>query len=384
MLSMGKRYKVLEVRGIPLYIGSSWIVIAALYVYGMYLQLESFTPASEAITLSLVSAFLFFGGVLLHEVAHAMVARGFDVPVTGITLVFWGGATEARANAKGPMVELLIAAAGPASTLALSVIFELVGDAMNPGAARQVVHYLAALNLLFAIFNALPGFPLDGGRVVLAATWAVTKQRRVALLAAGWSGVIVGAGMLAYAVFQLANGADGVWAVWLGFIGFTLISTGRTMPRRVALRDALEGATVADAMRPPPESIPATTTLRDAYQRVIAPEPQRTFPVTDAGIVVGTIGAESARRGATRADRPVRDAMRPPAASVIVAPTDGLDDGLEWLAGREALVVRADGVPVGSIAPPDVERWYRLRTEPASVVRPGMTAPGVVPPRPDL
>ena len=131
MLTTGRRYRVLEVRGIPLYVGTSWLVIFALYLYGEYLQLSSVTDAADAGLLAVLSSVLFFGGVLVHEVAHAVVARAFDVPVSGITLVFWGGATEARANAKGPLVELLIAAAGPGSTLALAGIFWAVGESMG-------------------------------------------------------------------------------------------------------------------------------------------------------------------------------------------------------------------------------------------------------------
>jgi Zn-dependent protease len=374
MLSTGRRYRVLEVRGIPLYVGTSWLVIVGLYLYGEYLRLSGVTDAREAVMLAALSAVLFFGGVLAHEVAHAIVARAFDVPVSGITLVFWGGATEARANAKGPWIELLIAAAGPLSTLALAGVFTLIAGAMDPGLGREVMRELAFLNLLFAGFNALPGFPLDGGRVVMAAAWAISRRRRLALQVAGWSGVIVGAAMLILGFQRLIDGRNPAWGIWLGFVGFTLFGVGRQMPRRVELRDQLEGAIVADAMRPPPEPVPGSASLSEALDHGLREHPGRTFPVTEAGRVVGTISMDSARRvGARDPLRPVREAMRPLATSVVLSPDEPLDDALEWLAGRQALVLR-DGVTVGALTVDDVEAWYEGGRQPA----------GAVPPRPDL
>ncbi|MEX0984041.1 MAG: site-2 protease family protein [Actinomycetota bacterium] len=373
MFGTGKRYRVLEVRGIPLYVGTSWLVVAGLYLYAEYLQLSRFTDATEAVVLAAISATLFFGGVLVHEVAHAVVARAFDVPVSGITLLFWGGATEARSNVKGPIVELLISAAGPGSTLALAGIFAFVGSQMDPGLARETVRDLAWLNTIFAIFNALPGFPLDGGRIVLALTWAISHRRRLALVVAGWSGVLVGGAMLAVGVLQITGGDNPVWGIWLGFIGFTLFGAGRQMPRRVALRDQLEGATVADAMQPPREAVPATASLSEALDRVLRDHPERSFPVTDAGRVIGTVSMDSARRvGGRDPLRPVRDATRGLATAAVLAPDEPLDDALEWLGGREGLVLR-DGVLVGSLSPTDVEAWYVRRHAPE----------GAVPPRPD-
>jgi Zn-dependent protease len=351
----------------------SWVVIAALYMYGEYLQIERFTTPSEAGMLAALSATLFFGGVLLHEIAHAVVARAFDVPVAGITLVFWGGATETRANAKGPLVEFLISAAGPGSTLLLAGIFSAIANGMDPGLARAVIHDLAWLNLIFAAFNALPGFPLDGGRMVLATTWGITHRRRLALQVAGWSGVVVGGGMIAYGVLQLTDGGRGVWGIWLAFIGFTLFATGWQMPQRIALRDEIGDATVADAMRPPLNSVPATASLTQALDHVLRDEPTRAFPVTEAGRVIGTISMDSARRvGGRDPLRPVRDATRPLTTTPVLAPEDPLVDALEWLGGRDGMVLR-DGALVGALAPVDVEAWYKRLHEPA----------GTVPPRPD-
>jgi len=377
----GRRYRVATVRGIPLYVDAGWLLIAAVYLSFEYLNLSSsaWEPTSaEAFGLALLSFALFFGGVLVHESAHAVVARAFDLPVASITFVFWGGATETPANARGPLVEFLVAGAGPASTLLLAGGFTLTHGAMEPSLMRGIVGELAFLNLLFAGFNALPGFPLDGGRMLLAATWGVTRNRRTGLRIAGYGGLVVGAGFVGLAALALIRQGDIGRGFFFGYLGSVLIATGRSMGQRIALRDLLVTGTVSDAMRPPAATVPAAASLADALDHGLRDEPGRTFPVVEAGRVIGTVSMASARRiGARDPLRQVREATLPLNQGPVVAPDDSLDDAFEWLSGREALVVR-DGVLVGVLAPADVERWYRRRYEPGAV-----TPADRPPPRPD-
>ena len=195
---MGGRWKIATFRGIPLYVGSSWLAIAAIYIWGQYVGLtQGFARESPgtALTLAVLTGFLFFGSVLLHEAAHAATARALDIPVSGITLVFWGGATETRANARGPLGEFLVAFVGPATTLLMAGVFWVATRATH-GTLRDVLAYLAVLSLYFAGLNTLPGFPLDGGRMLLATVWGITRSRRTALRVAGYVGVAVGVGLL--------------------------------------------------------------------------------------------------------------------------------------------------------------------------------------------
>ena len=375
MFGTGTRYRILTVRGIPIYVASSWLFMAAFYTW---IEYQRFSPRLgggdqvaiwSAVALSFV---LFFGAIAIHEAAHALVARGFGLPVSGITLVFWGGYTETRSNAKGPLREFLVAAAGPASTLVIAGLLWTIGRDMDPGMARTVVRHLAGLNLLFAIVNALPGFPLDGGRMLLATAWGLTGKRRTGMQVAGVVGTIVGFGFFAFAVNSLSKG-DPNWLLPLFLVGSTLVGAGRAMPARIKLRDQLSAGRVGDVMRPPPEAIPASMSLGEAVGRWLGQAEGRTFPVTDAGRVVGTLTSERARRvGAREPARPVRDAMVSIHEVPVLGPGDGLDDAAEWLAGHEGLVLEG-GVLVGAIGPADLDRWYRLRHDPAAV-----------PARPDL
>jgi len=354
----GNRWKVATVRGIPLYVSTSWFVIAALYIWLRYEDLTGlFVEPAEAATIAVLAAVLFFGSVLLHEAAHAIMARSLDLPVSGITLVFWGGATETKASGKGPLGEFLVAFVGPATTLALAGIFWL-GESLTNGLVADTMGSLAVLSLIFAGFNALPGFPLDGGRMLLATVWGITGNRRTAMRAAGYGGIAVGVVIGGVAVWMIATGDIGM-AVFLGYVAMILISAGRGMDQRIALRDQLVRGTVADAMRPPPPTVPIEMSLLQALDGYLRGADGQAFPVVDAGRVVGTVSIESARKvGGRDPTRPVRDGVRPLAQTPVVTPTETLDDALEWLGGREGLVLR-DGVLVGALGPADVERWYR-------------------------
>jgi Zn-dependent protease len=379
-MPIGNRVKVATIRGIPIYLATSWFYVAALYGFFIYTGLTNSrwapTPAG-ALGLTVFEGLLFFGGILLHEGAHAVAARGFGLPVMGITLVFWGGATETRANARGPLAEFTVSVVGPLTTLVLAGTFAAIGAGLDRGLTREIVLSLAGLNVVIGVVNLLPGFPLDGGRMLQAATWGLTHDRRTATKVAGYGAIVVGVAVLAAAVVSLTN--DTGWWLFLGYLGFVMVSTGRGTPQRLAVRDLLSTGTAADAMRPMTEQIPATASLTDALDGWLRQYPDRIFPVADAGRIVGTISMETARKVGSRDPlRPVRDGMAPLSQTPVVAPTDQLYDVLEMTSGREGLVLD-HGVLVGAIGAADIDRWFQKRSSGAEAAR-----PYAIPPRPDL
>jgi Zn-dependent protease len=386
--SGGKRWKVATVRGIPLYVGTSWVFIAAVFVYSQYLSLTegvARSSPSEALWLSLFTATLFFGGVLVHEAAHAVMARSLDLPVRGISLVFMGGFTETRANAGGPLGEFLVAVVGPTTTLALAIVFWASAHVAH-GLAADSLHWLSRICFIFAGLNALPGFPLDGGRMLLAAAWGATGRRASALRIAGYVGMVVGGALVAVAVFDYSTLAG--YAIFVGYIGAVMIATGRGMGGRASLLEKLATGRAGDAMREPPPSVPADMTLGQALDLYLRDARGEAFPVTDAGRVIGMVSLESARRaGARDPMRPVRDGMSSLTQTPAFAPEEQLDGVVEWLAGREGLVLR-EGQLVGAIGGDDIERWYKRTFEGREDAWSAATGyspdPGAIPPRPDL
>jgi len=383
MFGTGNRFQVAKLGGIPIYLSSSWFVIAALFAFGYYQTFSSpFArvpiDSNEALQLTLLFAGLFFGGVLLHEAAHAIAARAFSLPVRGITLVFWGGYTETRSWRAGPLADFIVAAAGPATTAVLGAIFLVWSNRLGPMSATALaIRDLGILNLEFAALNAIPGFPLDGGRMLMAVVWALTKNRATAQRVTATGSIIVGGGLIALAVVQFTNGGN--FAIFLGLIGFIMVSTGRQMPARAALRERLLRGTANDAMRPIGESIPASMPLMDATERWLRAQPNRSFPVYDDGAIVGTISLDGAAQ--TAASRPVRDAMvhfdQPP---TTIGADEPLDDVVEWIGGRQALVIDATGRTVGLIDLRDVDRWLQQHWSTGQYVdRPVASTP----PRPD-
>jgi Zn-dependent protease len=378
----GHRWKVATVRGVPLYVSTSWVWIAALWIWSQYnfvtLTWGVRAGSAQAVLLAILAAGLFFASILAHETAHAVMARGLGLPVRGVTLMFWGGATETRADIRGPLGEFLVAFVGPATTLALSGVF-WVAHIITAGVISEIVGYLSWVSVTIAVLNALPGFPLDGGRMLLAAVWGLTKNRRTALRVAGWSGVVVGLAFGAAAVWSISNANVGL-GIFAGYIAAILISTGRGMEQRIAFRDQLMKGRVADAMRPPPPTIPATMSLAEALDHALRGTPNESFPVAADGQLIGSVSMQSARRvGARDPLRPVSDALIPLNQTTVLDPDETLDGAFEWLGGEIGLVVK-DGVLVGALAPRDVENWYRRVIE-------GSSAPAgfaSLPPRPDL
>jgi Zn-dependent protease/CBS domain-containing protein len=370
LFTMGRRYRVLSVRGIPFSVTTSWIAVVALTLYATYFRFELGTTPGEAIWLAALFVVLFFGGVIIHEGAHAAVARAFDLPVTGISLVFWGGATETRGNAKGPWVDLLVSFAGPASTLVLGGLLFVIGEGMGFGEAGDVIRELARWSLLFGVFNLVPAYPLDGGQMLRSITWGLTGNRRLGMLVAGWAGVAVGVGLIAFGFQRLVAGEGSFLGVWFAYIGFSVASSARRIPALVELLDGFGDTTVGQAMRPAPPAISATTSVTEAIAAALRDHPRSGFAVTDAGRVVGTITMDDAQRAGKRGGtRPVRDAMRPLSASTYLGPDERLADALQWLASGDVPVLR-DGIVVGQLSAGDVESFYRRMHEP-------------VPPRPD-
>jgi Zn-dependent protease/CBS domain-containing protein len=375
MFGTGKRFQIAKIRGIPIYASWSWLIIAGLFAFSWFGNFAQAIPATEAAELAALIVLLFFGAILLHEGAHAVAARGFDLPVRGITLVFWGGATETRSWRKGPLADFVVAGAGPATTAVIGLGFLALAQRMDPGPMRSAIHYLSYVNLLLAKVNAAPGFPLDGGRMLTAVAWAITGDRALAQRVTAVSSYIVGGALIviAFQTFETSG-----FALFYGLVGFAILSAARQLPARAALREQLARGTAVNAMRPITVTIPASTTVLDATERWLRASRNTAFPVTDDGRVVGTISLDDAAN--TAASRPVRDAMVALGEPPTVGADEPLDDAVEWIANREALVVDPTGRTVGLIDVRDVDQWLQTHWATGRYVEQPVV---VVPPRPD-
>jgi Zn-dependent protease/predicted transcriptional regulator len=364
----GTSWRVARIAGIEVRIDSSWAVIALLITYSMYLRVTLVypdTPTGEAVALGILGAVLFFGSVLVHELAHALVSQARGIRVQDITLFLFGGATRARVESRGPTDEFLIAVVGPLTSGALAVLFGIiasVGRDVLPTPLAGTFGYLAWVNLLLAVFNLIPGFPLDGGRVLRSAIWRATGSFARATRIASMSGQAVGWLLVALGVVSLLAG-NLAGGIWFAFIGWFLVQAARASYQELQLRHMLRGVEAEDVMARDLLRIPPELSLQDAVDDYFMRYDYGAFPVEEQGRTIGLLTLRGVRRVPRDqwSSQRARDLMVPLGDQVVVAPHDRMDDVLSKLQDSEAgrVLVVQDGEVVGIITPSDLTRWLR-------------------------
>lgn len=365
----GSAWRLGRVGGVEIRVDSSWILIALLITYSLYLQFrEGFErlASGSVFALAILFALLFFASVLIHELAHALVARRRGIPVHGITLFLFGGATHAKVEARGPKDELVVSIVGPATSLVVAGLFWLLGTAVR-SAIPPIgggLRYLGAVNLALAVFNMLPGFPLDGGRVLRSIVWRVTGSLKRATRVASIAGQTVGYLLIALGVLFLVRGVL-VSAIWLAAIGWFLVQAARASYTELEIRRLLGSVEAEDLMTPELVSVPPDTTLRDAVDRYFMRYNHAAFPVEEDGHTLGLLslrGVKQVPQGEWPT-RTVRATMDPLGEQCSVESTARMDRVLSKIQdggiGR-CLVIR-DGDVVGIITPSDIARWLERR-----------------------
>jgi Zn-dependent protease/predicted transcriptional regulator len=364
----GTSWRVGRIAGIEVRIDSSWAVIALLITYSMYLRISFLyrdLSGGGAVALAILSAVLFFGSVLVHELAHALVSQARGIRVQDITLFLFGGATRARVESRGPGDEFLIALVGPLTSLLLAALFGIVaglGRSVLSAPLAGTFGYLAWVNLVLAVFNLVPGFPLDGGRLLRSAVWKATgslgRATRVASLAGqavGW--LLVAAGVVSLLGGNLAGG------IWFAFIGWFLVQAARSSYQELQLRDLLRGVEAEDVMAGNLLRIPPELSLQDAVDDYFMRYDHGAFPVDEHGRTIGLLTLRGIRRVPREQwpTRRVREHMVPLGDQVVVAPDARMDGVLGKLEDSEAgrVLVVEGGEVVGIITPSDLTRWLR-------------------------
>jgi Zn-dependent protease len=355
----GRAYKLFSIGGIPVRVDASWIWIALLVVYSLIVQYTDNygMDQGQAIGLALFTAFLFFGSILIHELSHAFVARLRNVEVSSITLYFFGGATATRLEDK-PGDQFLISFAGPVASLLVGGLFWWIANSTEGSLTAISFGYVGWINLVLAVFNLVPGYPLDGGQMLRAAVWRVTGNEITATKVAAIGGFVVGGGLIVFGALGLMRGDVG-GGIWLAVIGWFLIQNAQVATRRTRLRAALAGATVQQAMGPPPSTVPAEMPLSEVLDRYLREREHEAFPVVDGlGSVIGLLTFDSASEvGQVDPFRPAREAMVPLDQVAAVPPTMPLSDAIQRLGPTGAALVLHGRTLQGAITAADIERW---------------------------
>ncbi len=379
----GGSIQLARVFGIRIGVDVSWFFVLFLIIWSLSGYYGDLFPGEDgkAFGLATASALLFFLSILLHELGHAVVAIRNGIPISGIDLWMFGGVAKLERDTDSPGVEFRVAIAGPLVTLVIAVLcFGIASALASPDSAvhassfevgsfnegTAVFGYLASINFFVLLFNLIPGFPLDGGRIVRAIAWWRTGDRTRATRFAARLGRGAGFVMIGIGVLMFLRG-DTVGGLWLGFIGLFLSQAARSAEVQATFAGRIEGIKVADVMDIEPVAIPETMALDRAEDEFFHRYGWPWFPVVDAsGRLVGVVSREAVESVAEQV-RPSR-----PVASVM-ARDDGdsglrvqLEDPLETLLGREGLArlgaimaVDADGVLRGIVTIDRVRRALR-------------------------
>lgn len=297
-----KRFHLFTLMGFRVGLDPSWFLLAVLIVWslatGYFPATVDGLEAATAWWLGLFGALGLFASIVFHEFAHAMVARRFDMPVTGITLFVFGGVAELKDEPPSPKAEFWVAIAGPLSSYLLAGLCHLAAGALPGGAGAPVpalFTYLALINFVLATFNLLPAFPLDGGRVLRAGVWWWTGSLDRATRLGAATGRVLGAVLLALGVLSIVSGAF-LAGLWQALIGLFIIGAAGASQARLDMTLGLKDVTVDMVMAHPAISVPADTPVAELVERYFHGTFHKMFPVVEDGRAIGCVRLADVRR----------------------------------------------------------------------------------------
>ncbi len=362
-----KHLRIARIAGIPISLDYSWFLVFFLLTWSLgasYFptQFPGWT-AWEYWAIGILATLLLFLSVLLHEFGHAAAARHYHIPVEEITLFIFGGVARIQEEPHSPKSEFWIAVAGPAVSLLLGVIFSLLAMVTTISQLLAVFRYVGYINITLFLFNLIPGFPLDGGRVLRAMIWGATHDSNKATIIAANTGrffaylfIVVGLAMI-----FAGNLYDGLW---MAFIGWFLESAAVAQVQQQKLKDILSRYPVRQAMTTEPAVIPAHITLDVLAEHHFLTGGKRAYIVQKNGQPIGILTIHQLRK-ASKQDWPVTTAeqvMIPLTEARSVSPDDDLWSALSNMdrQGVNQLPVVEDGVTVGILSREDLVSFLQL------------------------
>lgn len=276
-----------KVFGIPIGVNYTWFIIFAMVTLSLatayFPSRYSGWSMATVWGVGLLTSLLFFGSVLFHELAHSVVAMAWGIPVKGITLFIFGGVAKIGREPERPLAEFLIAIAGPISSLLLALFFGALwmgGQASGFAPLAGLGLYLAGINLSLALFNMVPGFPLDGGRVFRSIIWAATGDLNQATRWAARTGRVIAMLMIAGGGFMILTG-NWTSGLWLAFIGWFLDSAASQSAQQAWVREALKGYTAGDFAASSCQAVDSNMPLDWVVRDHVLPHGESCFVVTD-------------------------------------------------------------------------------------------------------
>ncbi|MDB9446639.1 site-2 protease family protein [Anabaena sp. CS-542/02] len=367
-------FRLGSIFGFEIRVDLSWLIIFFLVLWtlsaGIFPTNYPGFDSSTYFGMGIVATLLFFASLLAHELSHSFVARAKGIPVEGITLFIFGGVSRTRMDAQTPGDEFQIAGVGPVVSLLLAAVFGLIWYVgTNTGLSvvfTGVFAYLAVINLALAIFNMLPGFPLDGGRVFRSLLWKYTGNLKKATKIASNGGKWLSYLLIFFGILEMFAGAI-LGGLWLILIGWFLYNAAETSYEELLLRTSLQGVRAQEIMTPHPETVSPDMKLQELVDRYFLSRRYHSFPVTQDGHPVGIITLNQVK------DIPreewqyctVKDTMIPTENGVTARPEEQMSQVLQKMQDsgvRRVLVIHNDLLK-GIITANDLAYWLQRQRD---------------------
>ena len=328
---MRTAWRIFTIFGIDIKIDTSWVFIFGLVTWALarhyFPSQYPNWPQGQYWLVGLVSSLLLFSSVLAHELTHSLVARSRGEEVRSITLFLFGGVSEISEEPETPAAEFIIAVVGPLSSALIAVLFFGVWHGMQ-GVSEPIAataQYLSFINGILAVFNMLPGFPLDGGRVLRAIAWRITGNLKRATRIASVTGQATAFLLIFFGISQILRGYffDGLW---IALIGWFIHSAAVRGYRHIIMQEMLKDVRAQDLMDTSFEAVDGSVTVQELIDDHILKKKERSFLVTERGALAGIVCLEDVKAvpAGKRAATMVREIMTPQDALEVVSPqTDG-------------------------------------------------------------
>ena len=367
-----KRVTLFRFFGFKVKADASWFFLAILICWTMAVKVyPHILPDQSANIYQLMGILTVIGilvSIIMHEVAHAVIAEYYHMPISSITLFIFGGVAEMEGEPSHPEGEFFMAVAGPIMSVLMGLFFwagaNLYMEWMGSGAIPCVLKYMGNLNMLMAAFNMVPAFPLDGGRALRAVIWRYKNNLVTATRIASDSGAFFAYGLLGYACYCIVIQDDLISGIWWGILGFFVHASGAHAVRQMESRSLLGTEPVSRFMHNQVMTVSPDLVVTDLVDNYINKHYQRIFPVVDNGTLVGVVSLQSV----LALDRHkwnwlhVASVMEPLTRSVVVAPDSSAADALEIMQrkGRELLLVAVDEKFLGVITFRDLASYLTI------------------------
>lgn len=368
----GRGTKVARVFGVDIRLDASWILLSLLIVWTFsdaFRQGTGINLSTGAyVLMGILAAILFFASLLTHELSHALVAKRKGIGVEAITLFIFGGVAQITSEPKSPGDEFQIAAVGPLTSIILALLFGVswfFADLIHLPVAAAIFGALALVNGILAVFNLIPGFPLDGGRILRSAVWKMTGNLVKATRVASIAGRVAAALLVARGVYLIVFSKD-IFGLWSIFLGVFLAQAAVAAYKQVLLKQKIEGVSVGSIMTPQVITIPGNVRLDEAVDGYFVGQRHSAFPVLGYGDALEGLLTLQIVQGVPRESWPtltVRQVLIPMQDAIVAKAGEPLSDVADRLSSNPAgrfLVVDDTGLLVGILTPADIGRHLSI------------------------